>query len=147
MTKTKALGAVLGIATGGLLLGGCHGHGNHHPDPAQVEKRIASHVEDTLDDLRATPDQRARIRAIQDRMIAEGRALHGSPGEVPRQVLAQWESPSPDVAALHALVDARTDALRAFLHKAVDAGAEVHAVLTPEQRAQLAKKLRRHLDG
>jgi len=148
MTKTKlALAAALGILAGGAALTGCHRHGGHHPDPARMEKVITSHVEDVLDDLKATPEQRTRLLAIKDRMVAEGRALHGQPGEVPRQVLSQWESATPDTAALHALVDARTDALRAFLHQAVDAGAEVHATLTPEQRAVLARKARRHLDG
>ena len=45
-----------------------------------------------------------------------------------------------------ALVDARIDAMRTMAHEAVDAAAEVHATLTPEQRAQVSKRLRRHLD-
>ncbi len=67
-------------------------------------------------------------------MHQDGEPLHG-------EVLAQWESANPDRARLHALVDQRIDAMRAFAHQAVDAGIEVHGVLTPEQRAKLEKKV------
>jgi len=149
-TVTLGLAAVaaVGVAAAGVTLGGCHGHGVHgRPDPAAMEKRIASHVKETLDDLHATPAQREKILALEDRLVADGRKAHGEPGQVLREALAQWESPAPDVARMHALVDARIDALRALAHEAVDAAAEAHDVLTPAQRAELARKIRRHHGG
>jgi len=120
--------------------GGCGGHG----DPARMERFIGARLDDVLDDLSATPEQRAKIVAVKDRLVAEGKALRAAQPEAHALLLEQWESPNPDVARVHALVDQKADAMKGFAHKAADAMAEVHATLTPEQRAQLAKKARRH---
>lgn len=147
MKKRTAAAAGLGSLAAILLLAGFAGCGHHHrPDPARMDRRIAHHLDGALDDLKATPEQRTKLVAIKDRLVAEGRAARGDHRADLRVALAEWESPSPDAAKLHALVDARIDALRAMAHKVVDAGAEAHAILTPEQRAELAKRLKRHLE-
>ena len=47
----------------------------------------------------------------------------------------------PDAKKLHALVDERVDEMRALAHQAVDSAIELHGVLTPEQRAEIAKRV------
>jgi Spy/CpxP family protein refolding chaperone len=137
-----ALLAVLGFVT--LTgFGGCHGGHGHPRDPAQVAKFVNARVDDLLDDVDATPDQRTKIHAIADRMLAEGQALHADHAQVHETLLAQWKADTVDKAQLHALVDARMDELRKLAHDAVDAGAEAHDVLTPPQREKLAKKAER----
>ena len=137
--------AALALLAGGALLAACHHP--HRPDPAQVEKRVTAHVEEVLDDLKATPEQRARVLAVKDRLLAEGKKLQGAHDQVFTELLAQWEGASFDIARVEALADGRIDDLRAFAHQAVKGAAEVHDVLTPEQRAQLARKIRRHHGG
>ena len=132
-----ALALVLGAVA--LVGFGCAHHA-HPRDPAQVAKYVNARVDDLLDDVDATPDQRTKIHAIADRMLAEGQALHADHAKVHDTVLAQWRAETPDKAALHALVDARMDALRKAAHDAVDAGIEAHDALTPAQREKLAKK-------
>lgn len=147
---------VLGIAAAGLLAvagvvaltgfrGGCggHGHGRGGHDPERMAAFVTDHVDDALDDLDATPDQRARIHAVKERLLAAGakaregrKAAHGA-------LLAEWKSEAPDRARLHALVDERVEEMRALAHEAVDAGVEVHGVLAPEQRAKLGRKAER----
>ncbi len=135
------LAAVLGFVT--LTGFGCHpGHG-HPRDPAQVAKFVNARVDDLLDDVDATPDQRTKIHAIADRMLAEGQAMRAGHKDAHDTLLAQWKSEAPDKAQLHALVDARMDALRKLAHDAVDAGVEAHDALTPAQREKLAKKAER----
>lgn len=146
-----ALGA-LSLGVGYLALTGFHGggggcgHGRH--DPARMERMITSHIEDTLDDLGATPEQRTRILAIKDRVVAKGKELHvqGGQGGLRQELAAQWDSPTPDTARVHAIIDQRGDAMKGFAHEVADALAEVHSVLTPEQRAKLSKKIHRHVD-
>ena len=50
-------------------------------------------------------------------------------------------------AEVRARVDARMghalDALRAFAHETADAALKIHALLTPEQRAQVSRRLER----
>jgi protein CpxP len=134
------------IAAGGLLAftalaTGCGRH--HHRDPAQVASFVGARVDDLLDDLNATDAQRTQTHALKDRLLADGLKLHGEGEPVHAEVLAQWNSPTVDRARLHALVDERMDAFRAFAHEAVDAGADFHDLLTPDQRAKVAKKVER----
>ncbi len=136
------LAAVLGVVALTGFAGGCGHHGPGR-DPAQVAKFVNARVDDLLDDVDATPDQRTKLHAIADRMLAEGQALHADQAQVHDTVLAQWKAETPDKAQLHALVDARMDELRKLAHDAVDAGVEAHDVRTPAQRETLAKKAER----
>lgn len=146
----KVMIGALGLATiaaGFVLLSGFRGHGGcgSHRDPAHMHKMIAAHIDDVLDEVKATPEQRARITAIRDRLLAEGKALHAE-RDVHQELLAQWDAPSPDMARINGLIDQHGDALKAFVHHVADGLAEVHAVLTPEQRAQISKKIHRRVD-
>jgi len=144
----------IGIAAGALLVAagfvtltgfaGCRGHGHGHGrDPAEVAAFVGARVDDALDDLDATPDQRTRVNAVKDRLLAAGQQARTGNPEAHQALLAEWKSSSPDAAKLHALVDARIDAMRAFAHQAVDGGIEVHGILTPEQREKVTKKIER----
>ena len=148
MKKTTIrLASVAAVLAAGVTLLGAAGCGHHRrPDPARVEKMVTHRVEDALDDLKATPEQRQRILAVKDRLLASGRALHADHRTVAKEALGLWEAASFDRARALALVDARIDAMRAMAHQAVDGIAEVHDTLTPEQRAQVTKRLQRHLE-
>jgi Spy/CpxP family protein refolding chaperone len=142
-----AAGAALLLAVGFVTLtgfgGGCghrHGHGR---DPAQVAAFVTDRVDDALDDLDATPDQRTRVHAVKDRMLAAGQQLRAGHREAHDALLGEWKSATPDAAKLHALVDARAEEMRKLAHEAVDAGIEVHGILTPEQREKVTKKIER----
>jgi Spy/CpxP family protein refolding chaperone len=137
-----ALAVVLGVVALTGFRGGCGGHG-HGRDPAQVAAFVNDRLDDALDDLEATPDQRTRIHGIADRLLAEGKAIHAGHDEARAALLAEWKAEKPDRAKLHALVDARADALRKLAHDAVDAGIEAHEVLTPAQREKVARKAER----
>jgi Spy/CpxP family protein refolding chaperone len=148
--KTKR--TLILLAAGGLLAAtglaaGCHrGPGGHHRDPAKVAELITERVDDALDDLDATPAQRENIRAIKDRLLAEGAKAHGDRKALHAELLAMWNADAVDRARLHAIVDERIDAMRAFAHAAADGVADAHDVLTPEQRAKVAKKAERRME-
>ena len=131
------------VAVVGLAGFACAHHGHHPHDPAQVQKMVNARVDDLLDDLDATPDQRTRIHAIADRLMASAKEAHAGHDAARQTVLAEWKADAPDRAKLHALVDARVDELRKLAHQAVDAGVDAHDVLTPAQRAKLARKAER----
>jgi Spy/CpxP family protein refolding chaperone len=139
--------AATAVVAGLVLLtgfrGGCGGHGH---DPARIERAVAAHLEDALDDLKATGPQRAEVVALKDRLLKDGQALAAGQREAKRELLAQWDAEKPDAGKVHALVDARVDALRAFAHEAADAALQLHGILTPEQRAQVSRKIHRRVD-
>jgi protein CpxP len=139
-----ALLAVVGFVGLTGFGGGCgHRHGGHGRDPAEMAAFVGARVDDLLDDVDATPDQRTRIHAVKDRMLAAAQQAHLGHKETHETLLAEWKSATPDAAKLHALVDQRIDAMRAIAHQAVDSGVEVHGILTAEQREKLTKKIER----
>jgi periplasmic protein CpxP/Spy len=121
---------------------GCHGHGGPR-DPAQVAAFVTERVDDALDDLDATPEQRTRIHAVKDRLLEDVQAARAGHAEAHAAVLGEWKAESPDATKLHALVDERIEVLRGVAHEAVDSGIEVHGILTAEQRQKVTKKLER----
>jgi Spy/CpxP family protein refolding chaperone len=137
-----AAAVVLGVVALAGFASGC-GHHGHSKDPAQMAAFVSARVDDLLDDVDATPDQRTKIHGIADRMLEAAKQAHAGHDADRAAVLAQWKADQVDRQALHALVDQRVDALRALAHQAVDAGADAHDVLTPAQREKLAKKAER----
>ena len=95
---------------------------HHRHDPARMAELVTERVDDALDDVDATPEQRQRIHAVKDRMLARAKELHGDRAEGRAVILEAWKSDAPDAAKLHALVDERADAMRKLAHEAVDAG-------------------------
>ena len=134
--------AATALVGGALTLTGCH-HRCH--DPKRAQAFLTSRVDDLLDDVKATDAQRQQIHAVTDPLIARGKALHEGHTAQKTELLALWRSDQPDAARLHALVDARAAAMKGFVDEAADAALQIHAILTPEQREQLARKLERHL--
>jgi Spy/CpxP family protein refolding chaperone len=145
--RTLAGGAAVVAAAGTIALlgafrgGGCGPHGR---DPAQVAAFVTARVDDALDDVDATPAQRAAIHAVKDRLLAGAQKVHADHAADHQALVAQWDAEKPDAAKLHALVDARIDEVRALAHEAVDSAIQVHDTLTPEQRAKISTKLHRH---
>ena len=111
-----AAGAVAALALGVVALtgfrGGCGCHGHGAADPAQVAAFVTDRVDDALDDLDATPEQRTRIHAVKDRLLAAGQTARAGHAEAHAALLAEWKAEPPDAAKLHALVDARIEELR-----------------------------------
>lgn len=141
---TGAALAVLGFVALTGFRGGCGSHGHRHGrDPAELAAFVTDRVDDALDDVDATPEQRERIHAVKDRLLAAGQAARGDRKAVHDAVVGEWRSSAPDAAKLHALVDERAEAMKAFAHQAVEAGVEVHGILTPEQREKLDRKMER----
>jgi len=147
--KKKPLASVAGLAlalAGFVLLTGFHGGCGHHPrTPAEITAAVNSHLDGALDDLDATPAQRDQIHALVAPLLTQGLQLRADGKAAHAELLAQWQSDTPDRAKLHALVDQRADAMRAFAHAAVDAAVDAHGVLTPAQRAKVTKKIQRHM--
>ena len=142
MKKLLPLGALALVAV--VTLTGFRGCGHpDHRDPAQMSAFVTERLNDTLDDLDATPAQRTQLQAIKDRLLPDVQKLHATRQATHQALLAEWSAEKVDRAKVHALIDERADELRALAHEAADAAIEAHDALTPEQRARLAKKVER----
>jgi periplasmic protein CpxP/Spy len=142
MKRLVSVLALVAIGLGALTLTAFR----HHHDPAQMEQRLTKRVEKMLDEVQATDAQRQQILAIKDKLVADGKALHATRADTRQKLLALWNSDQPDAAQVHALVDGRADAMKAFADEVADAILQVHGILTPAQRAQVGAKVQQHLE-
>jgi len=136
-----------GVGLAGLGAYGVHAHGgfggHRH---AMAHKFIEFVVNEKLDQVGATDAQKEKVRAIKERLMAKGKALHGDKEALHRELLSILEQDSPDPARLKALAHERIDALSRFADDAADALVELHGVFTPEQRQKLLADLRTHME-
>ena len=131
----------LTLGTGAALAG----EPQKNMDPHKRADKIVARMEKKLD---LTKDQVAKVRKLAYE-VADAKAfpgMHGGPGHHRHPFLHQLHSASVDTAALNRDMRehlARMEEKRAFL---VGKFAELHAILTPEQREKLAKHMekRRH---
>jgi Spy/CpxP family protein refolding chaperone len=156
MIDAKVL--ILAVAAGGAGLaglgtyaayahGGLAGHGRfagHRHEMAH--KFIEFVVNEKLDQVGATDAQKEKVRAVRERLMAQGKALHGDKEALHRELLSILEQDNPDPARIKALAHERIAALSRFADDAADALVEVHGVLTPEQRQKLLADLRTHME-
>ena len=136
------LAAVIAIGAGAALAQGFGGGFGH------MGARFAEHrFEKLMDEVDATDAQEDKIWAIVDRTRSElrpvGREFRDSRGKVAELLAA----PTIDKAAVEALRAERIAAIDAASKKAVAALVEAAEVLTPEQRAELAKELKERHEG
>jgi len=142
MKKTLVTALTLvAVGVGGLTLTAFRGH---HGDPAQMDQMVEKRLAKMLDTVQATDAQRQQITAIKDKVLADGKALRAAHKDTHQQFLALWKSDQPDTAQVHALVDARADAMKKFADEVADAMIQVHGILTPAQRAKVADQIQQH---
>ena len=128
-------------------IGSAFAHGPRHGrNPERMKKFVDYRVNETLDELDATDAQRAQILAIVDGLIAKVQAEHakGERKQLAEAVAAAIESNNPDTREIDRLIDERAQRMTALAHEAVTAARGIHAQLTPEQRKELAERVREH---
>jgi periplasmic protein CpxP/Spy len=145
MKKVLAFAAAVALGLSAIVaLAAFRGH--FHRDPAEMAAFVSRRLDDALDDLDASPQQRTQIHALADKLLADAQTLRAGRQEVRRELVAQWDAATPDRAKVHAIVDQQIDQLRALAHEAADAAVDAHGILNADQRAKISKKLHRHLE-
>lgn len=145
MKKKIAIAASAVLAF--VLLSGFRGGGwGWNRDPERIKQMITWKLDDKLEDIDATASQKQSVQAVKDRLFEDGKRLAEDHQATRQEFLTQLESDAPDAQKLHGLVDARIDAVRAFAHKVLDGALEVHHILSPAQRKQLATEYREKMD-
>lgn len=118
------------------------GMGGHHGGMMQKVKGgfMEHRMIKALDSVDATDEQKQKIKAIFDKAREDVKATRGEPGQMRDQMKALFEKPTIDRDAVEAMRKARVqkmdDASKIMTTAMVDAA----EVLTPDQRAKLAKE-------
>ncbi len=127
------------------LLMSCSGHrARRSHDPAEVREFVTKAADRLADHADATDEQETRIDEIAGRLTEHVVGAMANRDSLRRIFLAQWRSDTPDTAALRVTIDERAEAYRLAAQALLGEMAQLHAVLTAEQRAKLADKIGRH---
>jgi protein CpxP len=132
------------------------GHGHHH-DMGGSERGAEGgqgmmpfsgrHLQHLLDEAKATDAQRTQIKAIADKAQTELKALHDDGRKLREQGLDLWASPKLDAASAEAFRQQMLKHHDQMSQRVTQAMLDVAKVLTPEQRATVAKQMREHRMG
>jgi Spy/CpxP family protein refolding chaperone len=112
------------------MMGG-PGHGAMHA-------MAMAHIQQALDKVGATPEQKAKIEAILHAGFAPMGSMHAQMQATHAHLHALLTAPTVDREALEALRSSQIAALDQASRTMVGAMADAAEVLTPAQRAQLA---------
>ena len=136
----------IALIVGTVLLVAACGVAHEHRRQAGarlLRQHALAHIDEALDGVDATDEQRARARAIVGRALTDLEPWPAAAQRLRADLTSAWRTDTPDRHALHARVDAEIESLRALGHALVDDGLELHGVLTSEQREALARGARR----
>jgi protein CpxP len=139
----KGIVIAVGSVASLVLLAGFASRMGHSPERAY--QHITERVNSLLDQVKATDAQRAQVNQIKDQLFKQGVEIKQSERQLMQELLSKWDAAQVNADEVHALVDQRVDAHRAFAQKVADALIQIHDVLTPEQRAQVKQELSAHL--
>lgn len=103
-------------------------------------------MERLLDHVDATAEQRARIRDIAKAAAADLRAQHESRRALRDQAMTLFTQPTVDARAAEALRQQMLQQHDQASRRQVQAMLDASAVLTPEQRAKLAERMKQRRD-
>lgn len=131
-----------GFGPGGFGPGGWHMGPGGQTDPEAMKRRIDASVRWMLADVNATDAQREKIAGIVEATMKEMAPLREKHREARRAVMALLAKPSVDRAAIEAIRAQEIQSADAMSRRFVQSLADVAEVLTPEQRAQLAEKMK-----
>lgn len=140
MKKRILFGGIL-VAALALLAGFA---ATHQPRSKRAYGFLSYRVNSILDEIKANDSQRAQVNAIKDQLFNDGLALKQANRAVREELIGQWDSDVMDSAKIHALVNQRVDAFRAFANKAADDAVKVHDLLSAAQRAQVKQEFEEH---
>lgn len=133
-----------------------HGHGRHHgmggherggEGGSGMMPWGGRHLQHLLDEAKATDAQRTQIKALADKAQADLKAMHEEGRKLHEQGLALWASPKLDAKAAEALRQQMSKHHDQVSQRMTQAMLDVGRVLTPEQRAAIAKQMREHRKG
>jgi protein CpxP len=124
----------------------CSHGGPGKMSPERMKTIATWKVNDVLDDVDAISAQRKTILDATYKVLADFQKLHAQSEANHEKLLAELESSQPRAEVFHAMIDERTEAFNAFLHRSVDTMLTANGVLTREQREQLVAMAREHME-
>ena len=143
---TKLTLTIIAALSGLVLATACRGNHGKHKDPEKAYKFLTWHIDDILDDLKATDKQSQEVHELKDELFQEGLAFKSTSKELREALIKEWMQDAPDGDKMHAQVDLWVDEVRRLGHLMVDASLKLHDILNKEQRFDLARIIAEHAE-
>lgn len=140
LTVAAIAASVVAIVGGTLAYahsGGGHGHGHGHME----------HMQAMLTQIGATDAQKAQIHGLLEPALEAMKAAHESHSAAFKQFHDEITAPSVDRARIEALRAEQVKSLDEASKRLVTAISDAAEVLSPDQRAALAKQINKHHGG
>jgi protein CpxP len=141
--KTLAVAAALALSSLGAMNAQAMGPMDRMARHGGDEMMMGGHIEHLLDMVDATDAQRAQIKQIMDAAKQDLKAQHSGGRSLHEQGMALFSAPNIDAAAIEALrvqISAQRETASKRMSQAM---VEAARVLTPEQRAKLAERMKK----
>lgn len=123
---------------------GHHGHGDHHGGPGFMGG--GRHMDRLLEDVGATDAQRTQIREIWKSAAADLKARREAVRSLREQQMQLFTQPTVDASAVEALRQKLVAEHDTSSKRISQAMLDASRVLTPEQRAKLAERMKARRD-
>jgi Spy/CpxP family protein refolding chaperone len=137
-------------ALGGLGLLGSQAHAQgwgrpHHLDPEEMARRLDYRIGRLIRDVGGTQQQKDQLVAIASAALAELRPMREQLRQARRAGLELLATPVVDRRALEQLRTTQMQVADAKSKRMVQAMADAAEVLTPEQRAKVAERMKHRM--
>ncbi len=128
----------------GAQRGGSRSHHRMAQHEAGMPGMLGSprHLDRMLNDVKATDEQRAQIKQIGEAARKDIQALHEGRSDMREQMLQIMTAPKVDEAAAESARQQMLATHDKVSKRSLQAMLEMSRVLTPEQRAQIAQRLK-----
>jgi periplasmic protein CpxP/Spy len=133
----------------GLLSKHAHAHGwsrGEALDPEEMARRLDWRIGRLVKDAGGTPQQKEQLVAIATAALAEMKPMREQARAARRQGLELLAAPTVDRAALEQLRTTQMQLADASSRRVLQAMADASDVLTPEQRAKVAERLKQRME-
>jgi len=110
-------------------------------DPTEMAEHLQVHVAHVLDEVDATPEQKAQVKDIVAAATKDLEALHQQNGGIHKELHEIFTAPTIDRAKLETVRAEHMQALDAASKRCAAALADAAEMLTPEQRKTLGEKM------
>lgn len=142
VTRVLKFGTLAAALAFSAISSHAQGRGGHHGGHDGAGGMMGGHVERMLETVDATAAQRAQIKQIMLAARTDLKAQHEGARKLYAQSLDLYAAPNIDAAAIEALRQ-QTQAQHEVASKRMSqAMVEAARVLTPEQRAKFAEKMK-----
>ena len=128
-----------------FILSGCsHRHGGHARFSKNPEKHIYKIVKVMSRKLDLTDGQKVQVNELIQGLATDLSDIEKMKMELHNTIVDELGKEEVDVSALNGVIDNKAEQMNSLRYKVVDAFAEFHRMLTPQQRQKLVEKINKH---